>query len=123
MGLKLSYGVVAKKVCLVFRCVEIGDTWYLAKDTSVLCFTDTWVLHNFISFGGLILFIVGVPTLFVFTLQSARKVRGRVRMCVCPCGRGADGWGHLVSQLSLLHTNTHISCLLPPGCRSTCLAS
>ena len=52
----------------VMNCEKIGEKYYLVKDVSVTCYDSTHYSYLIVGYLGLILYGIGIPLGFPFTL-------------------------------------------------------
>ena len=70
--LLLSYPSISVRVVSFFNCKEIGHSFYLAKDLSLMCFDTAWALYTPVAITALVVYVAGVPSLFFYVLYKAR---------------------------------------------------
>jgi hypothetical protein len=66
------YTSVATKLFVLFKCVQIQDTWYLAADMRIVCFDATYQTYRMLSFLGIALYVVGIPAVIFMMLFRRR---------------------------------------------------
>ena len=70
--LLVTYPSISRKILMLFKCVEIGNEWYMMWDTQIHCFTHEWWLNAIYAFGFSLVYIIGVPCLFFKLLTDMR---------------------------------------------------
>ena len=70
--LLLLYPMVSQSILMMFNCQEIGDSYYLVQDRSIVCYTYTWAFYATIGFVGFGVWVAGVPVLFFISVYRAR---------------------------------------------------
>ena len=81
--LLLSYPSVSLRVTRYFVCEQIGETYILSFDLYTPCYDLEYSTYGVIAFLGLILYVIGIPVLFITILWRARNngVAWKLRMC------------------------------------------
>ena len=67
------YTGVSTKLFVLFKCVKIQDTWFLAADMRIECFDEAYSIYRLMSFGGIGVFVIGIPVLIFGLLFRRRK--------------------------------------------------
>ena len=57
----LLYPSVCRNTLETFSCIELRERFYLAIDTSIECYTDSWSASAALSVIGICLYVVGAP--------------------------------------------------------------
>jgi len=70
--LLLCYPSVAIRILRVFACEEIGGYLVLSEDLTLRCFSARWFVYASMATTAGMLFIVGIPLLFLVVLIAAR---------------------------------------------------
>ena len=68
-ALLLLYPNISLSVISAFKCREVGDQWLLDVDVSLQCFSSEWGVTMLWAVFGLVLFIMGVPVLFLVVVR------------------------------------------------------
>ena len=63
VGTFLSWPTIIEKTLEVINCEKIGNTYYLIKDLSVVCYDDTHLKYLIVAYISIILYGVGIPLL------------------------------------------------------------
>merc|ERR1711871_709510 len=82
--LLLCYPSVAIRILRVFACEEIGGYLVLSEDLTLRCFSARWFVYASVATTAGMLFIVGIPLLFLVVLISARDfgIKKRWKHCL-----------------------------------------
>ena len=70
--LLLCYPSVAIRILRNFACEEIGGYLVLSEDLTLRCFSRRWFVYATVATVAGIVFIVGIPLLFIVVLVAAR---------------------------------------------------
>lgn len=71
--LLLAYPSVSVRILRLFACEEIGHVRALTRDYTIMCYTQKWEIYAFGAIIAGILYIIGIPVLFLSLLYNARE--------------------------------------------------
>ena len=71
--LLLIYPSISTRVLRQFACEQIGQVFVLLFDNNVQCYSFRWIGHSVIAIFGIVMFVVGIPVLFIVLLWKARN--------------------------------------------------
>jgi predicted outer membrane repeat protein len=71
--LLLIYPSISTRVLRQFACEQIGQVFVLLFDNNVQCYSFRWIGHSVVAVFGIVLFVVGIPVLFIVLLWKARN--------------------------------------------------
>jgi hypothetical protein len=73
-SLLLVYPSLSTRIIRLFACTQIGAKTVLVFDNSVQCFTTKWLSYMTGSIVAGLIFVVGIPALFLILLKRAREL-------------------------------------------------
>lgn len=71
--LLLIYPTISMRIMRLFHCEQIGVRNLLVRDLSLECFTRKWQVHALGAIGATVLYVIGIPALFMKLLVNARN--------------------------------------------------
>eukprot|EP00942_MAST-04A_sp_MAST-4A-sp1_P013143 g13143.t1 len=71
--LLLAYVPVSGKVMRIFRCIEVGDKYFIMTDLQLECYTTEYNMYASLALACVFVYIVGIPLLFFILLLNARN--------------------------------------------------
>jgi predicted outer membrane repeat protein len=71
--LLLAYVPVSGKVMRLFRCVQVGEDYFIMSDLKLQCYTFEYKAYLSIATACVFLYVTGIPLLFLWFLWSARN--------------------------------------------------
>ncbi|KAK3249363.1 hypothetical protein CYMTET_41203 [Cymbomonas tetramitiformis] len=93
-ALSVGYTRMTRLTCSFFYCKTFGEgTNYLVAKPSVECYTDVWWRYSPIAFGGIAVYILGIPILFALILRhykdrmenpAVKNTIGAIVICYAP---------------------------------------
>jgi len=81
--LLLSYPSTSTRALRIFQCEPIGDHYYLARDYTQKCFVGVWWFWQTWSIVCVVLYVVGIPSLFFALLYRASHMHVSERLQEC----------------------------------------
>eukprot|EP00945_MAST-04E_sp_MAST-4E-sp1_P006379 g6379.t1 len=73
-SLLLVYPSLSTRIIRLFACTQIGAKTVLVFDNSVQCFTTKWLSYMTGAIVAGLIFVVGIPALFLILLKRAREL-------------------------------------------------
>jgi len=72
-SLLLVYPSISTRVIRLFACTQIGEVTVLVFDNSIQCFTTKWLSFMSGAIVAGIVFVIGIPVLFLVLLKTERE--------------------------------------------------
>ena len=69
----ICYPGISVKLFRVFRCIRVGDDWWLTSDMRLQCFTTQWGAYAVLAIVMLVVYTVGLPLGMALWLWRNRK--------------------------------------------------
>lgn len=81
--LLLIYPAISTRVFRIFACMQVGSVYVLRCDLNVECFTGRWYSYSFGAITALLVFVIGIPSLFFSLMWKARNQDIGLRWNAC----------------------------------------